>query len=58
LVGIQLFAGDKAKDISKPYKITGIPRFILVGKDGKIISADAPRPSSTEVRKMLDAALR
>jgi len=58
LVGIQLFAGDKAKDISKPYKITGIPRFILVGKDGKIISADAPRPSSTKVRKMLDAALR
>lgn len=58
LVGVQLFAGDKAGEISKPYKITGIPRFILVGKDGKIISADAPRPSSSEVKLLLDATVR
>lgn len=58
LVGVQLFAGDKAEEISKPYKITGIPRFILVGKDGKIISSDAPRPSSKEVKILFDAALK
>lgn len=58
LKGVQLFAGDQSKDISGPYDITGIPRFMLFGKDGKIISAKAPRPSSgDELKKMLDQAL-
>ena len=35
LPGVQLFGGDMAgPTLSKPYKITGIPRFMLVGKDG------------------------
>lgn len=55
--GVQLFAGDRADDISGPYKVRGIPRFILVGKDGRIISGDAPRPSSTEIRPLLKKAL-
>lgn len=58
LKGVQLFTGDRKDDIYKPYKVTGIPRFILVGKDGKLISADAPRPSSSEIRVALDAALK
>jgi thiol-disulfide isomerase/thioredoxin len=58
LAGIQIFAGDKANaELMKPYKISGIPRFILVGKDGKLVMADAPRPSSTEIRATLDNAL-
>lgn len=55
--GIQLFAGDKADDIAKPYKVRGIPRFILVGKDGKLVAADAPRPSSEEIRPLLKKVL-
>lgn len=59
LKGIQLFAGDKARDqILSPYKITGIPRFILVDRDGKLIAIDAPRPSSSEIRPILNAALK
>jgi thiol-disulfide isomerase/thioredoxin len=55
LKGIQLFAGDDArKGIIEPYKITGIPRFILVGKEGVIVASDAPRPSSSEIRKLLE----
>ncbi len=58
LKGIQLFAGDRAKkELMEIYKISGIPRFILVGKDGKLISADALRPSSTDIRAQLDSAL-
>ena len=57
LKGIQLFAGDQKQQITSPYKINSIPRFMLVGKDGKMISADAPRPSSNSIRKVLDAAL-
>jgi len=57
--GIQLFAEPKATEmLRKPYKISGIPRFILVGKDGRLISGDAPRPSSEEIRPMLDEALK
>ncbi|MDR3220377.1 MAG: TlpA family protein disulfide reductase [Dysgonamonadaceae bacterium] len=54
LKGIQLFAGSKSKDILGPYKIKDIPRFILVGKDGKLITAEAPRPSSSEIRSLLN----
>ncbi|MDR0414068.1 MAG: TlpA family protein disulfide reductase [Prevotellaceae bacterium] len=56
--GVQLFAGDRArKDIIEPYKIAGIPRFILVGRDGRLISVDAPRPSSPEIRPLIRASL-
>lgn len=57
--GVQLFAGSNAKrDLMEPYKITGIPRFILVGKDGKLITANAPRPSSPEIRPLINAHLK
>lgn len=59
LKGVQLFAGDQAKkDMMSFYKITGIPRFLLIGRDGKVISADAPRPSSEEIKAALDGALK
>lgn len=58
LPGVQVFAGDQKEDITKPYKIAGIPRFMLFGKDGKIITIDAPRPSSNEIRSLLDAKLK
>lgn len=35
--------------IMTSYKIWGIPRYILIDKKGKIVSADAPNPSSGEV---------
>jgi thiol-disulfide isomerase/thioredoxin len=58
LPGIQLFAGDAAKEqLLDPYKITGIPRFILVGKDGKLANVNAPRPSSERIRALLQETL-
>jgi thiol-disulfide isomerase/thioredoxin len=58
LPGIQLFAGDKGNsEISAAYDIKSIPRFILVGKDGNLIYADAMRPSSNEIRTVLNNAL-
>ncbi|MDR0892210.1 MAG: TlpA family protein disulfide reductase [Mediterranea sp.] len=59
LKGIQLFAGDKGgRELSANYKISGIPRFVLVGADGNIVAADAPRPSSTEIRPLLNSLLK
>lgn len=58
LPGIQLFAGAQKEEITKPYKINGIPRFMLFDKDGKIITTEAPRPSSGEIKILLDAKLK
>jgi thiol-disulfide isomerase/thioredoxin len=57
--GVQLFAGSGAKrGLMDPYKIAGIPHFILVGKDGRLIAADAPRPSSPQIRPLLNEHLK
>ena len=46
LKGVQLFSdNDWKSDFVQEYAIEGIPRFILVDDQGKIVSADAPRPS-------------
>ena len=58
LGGIQLM-GDKAwsTDFVLDYEINGIPRFILLDTEGKIISADAPRPSEEKLREQLAGLL-
>jgi len=56
LGGIQLWA-DGWSQITKDYAIFGIPRFMLFSADGKVISNDAPRPSSGEIRGLLDSNL-
>lgn len=54
LKGVQLFADDAwESDFVKKYAIDGIPRFILIDTEGKIVNADAPRPSDTKLKKLL-----
>ena len=55
--GIQLHMGNKDEFMNK-YLINGIPRFILLDREGKIIMADAPRPSSPETSKLIDELLK
>ena len=54
LGGIQLFA-DKGwqSDFIKQYGIRGIPRFILLDKQGNIINENAPRPSQQLTETLL-----
>ena len=54
LKGVQLIA-DKAfeSQFITDYGITQIPTFIIIGKDGKIINADAPRPSDPSIESVL-----
>jgi len=55
LGGIQLMADKdwKSKFVTG-FEIRGIPRFILIGPDGNIIDASAPRPSSESLIKLFD----
>ncbi|MBD0832576.1 TlpA family protein disulfide reductase [Aestuariibaculum sediminum] len=56
LKGIQLFANGewKENDFMNAYHINSIPRFILIGPDGKIVDADAPRPSTRAFFDLLE----
>ncbi len=59
LGGVQLFADkDWNSDFMKSYSINSIPRFILIDPSGKIVSADAARPSSPKLLEQLDALLK
>lgn len=51
-----LLNADQASFI-KHYKINAIPRYILIGKDGKILSDDAPRPSDPKLKVLINQYL-
>ena len=57
LPGVQLFADGWSK-ITKDYKITGIPRFMVFAKDGSIVESQAPRPSDPSLQKMIESELQ
>lgn len=47
-----------SNDVMHLYKINSIPRYILIGKDGRIINYNADRPSELVNTKYLDSLLR
>ncbi|MBC7884282.1 MAG: TlpA family protein disulfide reductase [Saprospiraceae bacterium] len=55
--GIQLFAeGNWSSTLATDYLIQSIPRFIIIGTDGKILDANAPRPSEEKIYAILKTA--
>lgn len=54
--GIQLHMGPQHEFMEK-YVINGIPRFILLDREGKIVKAEAPRPSDPKIRTLFDELL-
>ena len=52
-----LIKSDK-DELLKEINVSTIPRFVLFGKDGKIINPDAPRPSSTEIETLIEKHLQ
>ncbi len=59
LKGYQLHA-EKAWSSApaKDYQIKGVPTFILIDAEGKIIEYNAPRPSNPEINLLLDKHLK
>lgn len=56
--GVQLFTGDLKDQISNPYHINAIPRFVLIDRNGNLVNGDAPRPSSDEIRPLINYLLK
>ncbi|WP_432221023.1 TlpA family protein disulfide reductase [Flavobacterium sp. TMP13] len=56
LTGTQLLADNEiGSEFIAGYYIQAIPRFIILDKEGKIVSADAPRPSEPELTELLNS---
>ena len=56
--GVQLHIDLGAhRDFIENYDLTGIPRFFLISKEGKIISISAPRPSEAKIKELINANL-
>lgn len=58
LGGIQLMADENwNSEFVRKYGIMGIPRFIILDREGNIVSADTYRPSDPKLRELLDSLL-
>lgn len=54
LTGTQLYAQED-KTFQDAYKVSGIPRFILIDPKGNIVDANAPRPSNPQLIELFDS---
>lgn len=58
LTGIQVWVdADNHKAITDAFHIAQIPRFVLLDDQGRIVDANAPRPSDKRVRDLFDKVL-
>lgn len=44
-------------EVGKAFNISGIPRYVIIGKDGKIFDNNAPRPSQDITQDKINQAL-
>lgn len=53
--GIQLYAESQSNNEElQSYNISSVPRYVLLDREGRIVTAYAPRPSNPKLRELLD----
>ncbi len=52
-----IIANWKKSNLYKKFKINSIPRYLLFGKDGKIIDENAPRPSEVKLIELIKSSI-
>ncbi len=57
MTGWQLINTDREMPFLKKYVVDGIPRFVLLDKEGKIVDANAPRPSNKSLIELIDKTI-
>lgn len=53
---VQLWTGGQGPIITD-YKVDAVPQFLMFSKDGKLITKDAPRPSSPDLKALIEKNL-
>jgi len=53
-----LLLTTKNRPIGKQFNMGSIARYILLGKGGNVITANAPRLSGTKIRELFDELLK
>ncbi|MCG8582106.1 MAG: TlpA family protein disulfide reductase [Bacteroidales bacterium] len=56
--GVQICTGSYKCDISKYFVLNGIPQYVLLDEEGRLIKKNAPRPYNNEIYKLIDAHLK
>lgn len=56
--GPQINTGGYECDISKYFVLSGIPQYVLIGADGRIIKKNAPRPYTEEIVELINENLK
>ncbi len=54
LTGVQLYAKED-KSFMDAYRVSGIPRFILLDPQGNIVDSNAPRPSNPKLVELFES---
>ena len=49
---------SRAKRVILIYMVISIPRFILIDSEGRVLDANAPRPSGKRIYTCLDSCLK
>lgn len=52
-----IFEKSSGDEFMNAMSIAGIPRFLLIGRDGRFISTDAERPSNKDIDTILNEAI-
>ncbi|MEC3880074.1 TlpA family protein disulfide reductase [Parapedobacter sp. 10938] len=58
LKGVQVWVNaENSRVFTEAFNIMQIPRFVLLDPEGRIVNANAPRPSDKRIRQLLDKVL-
>jgi peroxiredoxin len=52
LEGIHLTAGNSSERLKRDFQIEGIPFYVWIDEDGRIVEENAPRPSENATKKL------
>ena len=53
-----LIGSSKNSAILSQFNITSIPRYMIIDQYGKVLNADAPRPSDAKLKTVFDELLK